>query len=170
MKKITLLFAFIAFSLTSCSSDEPGPQGPQGPAGEPGVNIVGQTFEFEGVDFEYDAEENIYFSGLIDFPAEIEILESDGILVYRRQLFGSTETWTLVPHNFFLEDGIIQYVYTQTDTNIELLIEGNYDLSTLADTYTQDQFFRFIVVPSDFALDTGVDLSNHDAVMQALEL
>lgn len=170
MKKLSFLFAFIAFSLTSCSSDEPGPRGPQGPQGEPGVNIVGQTFEFEGVDFEYDAENNIYISGLIEFPAEIEILPSDGILVYRRQLFGDTETWSLIPQNFFLDGGTIQYIYTQTDTDIEILIEGNYDLSNLEDTYTQDQFFRFIVVPSDFAVDTGVDVSNYNAVLEALEL
>ncbi|WP_029038623.1 hypothetical protein [Salinimicrobium xinjiangense] len=170
MRKITLLFAFIAFGLTSCSSDDVGPQGPQGPPGEPGVNIVGQTFEFEDVDFEWFADSNFYAT-VITIPAEIEVLESDAILVYRREVIDGTETWSMIPQNFFLSDGrIIQYVFNHTASDIELLIDGNFDLSTLDGAYTQNQFFRFIVVPSDFAVDTNIDLSDHDAVMQALEL
>lgn len=167
MKKISLLFAFIAFSLTSCSSDEPGPQGPPG---EPGMNIVGQTFEFEDVDFEFFAADNFYAT-VIEIPTDIEVLESDAILVYRREVIDGTETWSMIPQNFFLSDGrIIQYVFNHTASDIELLIDGNFDLSTLDGAYTQNQFFRFIVVPSDFALDTNVDLTDHDAVMQALDL
>ena len=165
MKKLSILFAFIALSLTSCSSDEPGPQGPPG---EPGVNIVGQTFEFEDVDFEYFADGNFYAT-VIDIPAEIEVLESDAILVYRREVIDGTETWSMIPQNFFLENGTIQYVFNYTAEDIELLIDGNFDLATLDGAYTQNQFFRFIVVPSDFALDTGIDVSNYEAVMQAID-
>ncbi|MCC8359117.1 collagen-like protein [Salinimicrobium sediminilitoris] len=165
MKKISFLFAFIAFSLTSCSSDEPGPQGPPG---EPGVNIVGQTFEFEDVDFEYFEDGNFYAT-IIDIPAEIEVLESDAVLVYRREVIDGTETWSMIPQNYFLEEGIIQYVFNHTASDIELLIDGNFDLSTLDGAYSQNQFFRFFVVPSDFAIDTGVDVSDYDAVMQALK-
>ncbi len=108
MKKITLLFAFIAFSLTSCSSDEPGPPGPPG---EPGVNIVGQTFEFEDIDFEYFEDGNFYATVVV-IPEEIEVLPSDAILVYRQEIIDGTETWSMIPQNYFLEEGIIQYVLT----------------------------------------------------------
>lgn len=169
MKKISFLFAFLAISLSSCSSDEPGPRGPQGPAGEPGVNIVGQTFEFEDVDFNYFEDGNFYAT-VIDIPAEIEVLESDAILVYRREVIDGTETWSMIPQNYFLEDGIIQYVFNHTASDIELLIDGNFDLSGLDGVFTQNQFFRFIVVPSDFAIETGIDVTDHEAVLQALEL
>lgn len=165
MKKITLLFAFIAFSLTSCSSDEPGPPGPPG---EPGVNIVGQTFEFEDVDFEYFEDGNFYATVVI-IPEEIEVLPSDAILVYRQEIIDGTETWSMIPQNYFLEEGIIQYVFNYTAEDVELLIDGNFDLATLDGAFSQDQFFRFVVVPSDFALDTGIDVSNFEAVMQAIE-
>ena len=165
MKKLSFLFAFIAISFTSCSSDEPGPPGPPG---EPGVNIVGQTFEFEDVDFEYFADGNFYAT-VIDIPAEIEVLSSDAVLVYRREVIDGTETWSMIPQNFFLEGGTIQYVFNHTPDDIELLIDGNFDLSTLDGGFTQNQFFRFVVVPSDFALDTGVDVSNYEAVMQAID-
>jgi hypothetical protein len=164
MKKLSILFAFIAFSLTSCSSDEPGPPGPPG---EPGVNVVGQTFEFEDVDFTY-YDDNFY-AAIIEIPEEIEVLESDAILVYRREVIDGTETWSMIPQNYFLEEGIIQYVFNYTPNDIELLIDGNFDLATLDGAFTQNQFFRFIVVPSDFAVDTGVDVSNFEAVMQALD-
>lgn len=165
MKKITLLFAFIAFSLTSCSSDEPGPPGPPG---EPGVNIVGQTFEFEDVDFEYFEDGNFYATVVV-IPEEIEVLPSDAILVYRQEIIDGTETWSMIPQNYFLEEGIIQYVFNYTAEDVELLIDGNFDLATLDGAFSQDQFFRFVVVPSDFALDTGIDVSNYEAVMQAIE-
>lgn len=165
MKKISLLLAFIAFSLTSCSSDEPGPQGPPG---EPGVNIVGQTFEFEDVDFTYYEDGNFYAT-VIEIPDEIEVLQSDALLVYRREVIDGTETWSMIPQNYFLDNGTIQYVFNFTAGDIELLIDGNFDLSTLDGAFTQNQFFRFVVVPSDFALDTGVDVSNYEAVMQAIE-
>lgn len=169
MKKIFLL-SFVLFALGACSSDEVGPRGPQGPEGEPGVNIVGQTFEYEGVDFEYLPEANIYTSGIIDFPEEIEVLDSDAILIYRRQVLDGVETWSLIPQNFFLGDNnIIQYVYNQTATDVEIVIDGNYDMSGLADQYTQDQFFRFVVVPSDFAIDNNVDVADYNAVMSVLE-
>ncbi|MDX1601644.1 MAG: collagen-like protein [Salinimicrobium sediminis] len=165
MKKLSLLFAFIAFTLTSCSSDEPGPPGPPG---EPGVNILGQTFEFEDVDFAYFEDGNFYAT-VITIPSEIEVFESDAILVYRREVVDGTETWSMIPQNFFLEEGTIQYVFNHTADDIELLIDGNFDLSTLDGAFTQNQFFRFIVVPSDFALDTGVDVSDYEAVMEVLE-
>ena len=172
MKKISLLFAFIAFSLTSCSSDEPGPQGPPGPPGppgEPGVNILGQTFEFEDVDFTYYDDDNFYAT-VITIPSEIEVIESDAILVYRRGVVDGTEIWSMIPQNIFLDEGIIQYAFNHTADDIELLIDGNFDLSNLDDGFTQNQFFRFIVVPSDFAVDTGVDVSDYRAVIDALQL
>ena len=169
MKKIFLL-SFVLFALGACTSDEVGPRGPQGPQGEPGVNIVGQTFEYEDVNFEYLADANIHTSGIIDFPDDIEILESDAILIYRRQILDGVETWSLIPQNFFLEDDhIIQYVYNQTATDVEIVIDGNFDLSSLPDEYTQDQFFRFVAVPSDFAIDNNVDVSDYEAVMSVLQ-
>jgi hypothetical protein len=169
MKKFLLLFAAAVFTLTSCSDEGPvGPVGPQGPPGEPGVNIVAQTFEFENIDFVYSSEFDLW-SYFIEIPSEIEVLPSDAILVYRRDIIDATETWSLIPQNFFLDQGTIQYVYNHTDADIELLIDGNFDLSNLSVDFTDDQFFRFIVIPSDFAQDTGVDVSDMEAVLSQLE-
>lgn len=173
MKRIYFLLSFVLIAFTSCSDDgemgPPGPPGPQGPEGEPGVNIVGQTFEIEGIDFEYFPDFGTY-SVIVGIPAEIEVLESDAILVYRLEINDGLETWSLIPQNFFLEQGTMQYVYNHTPDDVEIIIDGNFDLSTLGAEFTQDQVFRFVVVPSDFATTSGVDVSNFEAVMSALDI
>lgn len=168
MKKISLLFAFIAFSLTSCSSDEPGPQGPPG---EPGINILGQTFgDLTARNFNYDDDFNLH-DYFLEIPANIEVFESDAILAYRLEVIGDVETWSLLPKTYFLNDGrIIQYSFNHTDEDIEVLITGNFDLSTLEAEYTQNQYFKFVVVPSEFIDEMSIDVSDHDAVMQALDM
>lgn len=169
MKKIMSLFAFCLLVLVSCSKDGPiGPPGPQGPPGDSGDGALGQTFEFKDVDLDYYSDVNLY-STIIKIPSEVEVLDSDAILVYRRELVEDTETWSMLPQNFFLDDGTIQYVFNNTDVDVEILIDGNFNLSNLDSFYTKDQFFRFIVVPSNFAFDKSVDISDYESVKAALQ-
>lgn len=172
MKKLLSALFVTAFLFTSCEGDQ-GPPGPPGPPGESGVNVVGQTLEYEDVDFDYFADVN-YHSTIIGLPDDVEVLSSDAILVYRLEVIEDGgefyETWSLIPQNFFLDEGTIQYVYNHTDVDVELIIDGNFDLSNLNAGFTQDQVFRFVIVPSDFAVSTGVDVSNFNAVLKALDL
>ncbi|HZH69093.1 MAG TPA: collagen-like protein [Flavobacteriaceae bacterium] len=168
MKKLFILFALPLFMFTAC-------EGPQGPPGFDGINILGQTFEFDNVNFTYDPQFN-YYSRVLTIPSNIEVWESDAILVYRLEKVvnagGSTaDSWSLIPHNFFFNNGeIIQYVYNHTFFDVELIIEGNFNLANLDPAYTQNQVFRFVVVPSDFGIRSGVDISDYDAVMKAIEI
>lgn len=163
MRKLFTLIFFTAFLFTSCGDD--GPPGPPGPPGEDGIYVVGETYEYD-VNFTYFDDENLY-SAFLEFP-EVEL--SDGVLVYRMALIQNVETWSLIPQNFFLPEGIIQYVYTHTNEDVELLIDANYDISNLSNQYTQNQVFRVIIVPSDFATTSGVDVRNMEAVMESLNL
>lgn len=163
MKKLLTLILCSVFLLSSCGAD--GPPGPQGPPGEEGIYIVGKTYEYD-VNFTYFPEENLY-SAYLEFPA---VEPSDGILVYRMALIQNTETWSLIPQNFFLSQGIIQYVYTHTNDDVELLIDGNFNLSSLGNQYTQAQVFRVIVVPSDYATTSGVNVRDMSAVMRSLNI
>lgn len=171
MKKIVTLLFVSAFALTSCSDD--GPVGPPGSPGEDGINILGTTYEYD-VNFEYLASDN-YYSALLDFD---QIEPSDGVLVYRLEVAQDSngdniDTWSLLPQVFFLEQGIIQYVFTHSTVDVELIIDGNFDLSNLENGFTQNQVFRVIVVPSDpegFATSMGVDLSDMEAVLKTLNI
>jgi hypothetical protein len=143
------LLLFLAIStglvLTSC-------QGDQGPPGQDGINILGQVFEVN-IDFQYDVPNNIY-KRLVTIPTSIEVFESDVILVYR--LEGVTQNgadiWGQLPQNRFFTNGdIFQYVFDHTFFDVQLLIDGNFDLSLLSPDYTDNQIFRIAVVPAEFA-------------------
>ncbi|TXK75016.1 collagen-like protein [Mesonia sp. K4-1] len=166
MKKL-LLGIVIAAGLMACEGD----RGPQGPPGQDGLTIIGQTYEYENVNFTYEPAANLY-SRLLEVPSEIEVLESDAILVYRLEVVsgdnGPIETWSLIPQNFFLPQGTMQYVYNHTAADVELLIDGNFDLSTLDAGFTTNQVFRFVVVPSDFAKDPKINIETYDELEKAV--
>jgi hypothetical protein len=164
MKKTLLTLATVAILFISC-------EGPQGPPGLDGINILGQTFE-RTVNFQFNIESGLQES-LITIPNTIEVYESDAILVYRLdgQLPNNVDLWSLIPQNFFLSNGrIIQYVYNHSFFDVLLMIDGNFDMSTVPLTFTQNQTFRFVVVPSNFASQTGVDINDYNAVMNAINL
>lgn len=178
MKKATLLLgAFLALFLFSCEgpSGPPGfdgPQGPQGPAGADGIE--GQVFEIDGINFGYNPDTNLY-NTIITFDQEtsFEVFESDAVLVYRFD--GEIElddgsfanAWSLIPQNFFLQEGIIQYTAAHNFVDVEIFIDGDFDLASLSSDFTQNQFFRFVIVPSSF-LTSKMNKSNISSVMSYL--
>jgi len=153
MKQVTLLFAiFSAILFSSCEGD-------QGPPGEPGINILGQVFEYT-VNFQYDPQNNIYTTDFLTFPANVEVFESDAVLVYRlegQDTIGNGEVadvWSQLPQNVFYQDGtgdFFQYIFTHTFVDIQFLIEGNFDLTTLDAEFFNNQTFRVAIVPAEFA-------------------
>lgn len=138
------LFLFLAFStsiiFTSC----------EGPTGPPGINILGQVFETT-VNFNVSNG----FSRLVNFPSNIEVYESDVVLVYL--LEGTTpgnggpiDIWTPLPQTYFLEQGTLLYSFDHTFLDVNLFLDGNFILTTLGPEFTDNQIFRIAVVPSEF--------------------
>ncbi|SDS29842.1 collagen-like protein [Christiangramia echinicola] len=177
MKKLLSLLVLTSIFFISCSSDgERGPQGPPGEDGLDGIDGLGYTYE-RTIDFEYFSEFN-YYSQLIDIPAEVDTFEpeSDAVLVYRLELLdaedgGTVDSWSLIPQNFFLNEGTIQYVYNHTVSDVEIIIDGNFDLSGLNSQFTDNQTFRIVVLPSAvFAANADVDFSNLNQVQNRFNL
>lgn len=165
MKKLLVTLGLTMFLFIACT-------GPQGPPGLDGLDgYLGQTFE-STVNFQFN-NQNLLQEVLVNIPNSVEVFESDAILVYRLegQLPDNLKLWSLIPQNFFLSNGdIIQYVYNHTFFDVMLQIDGNFDMSTLGPAFTQNQTFRFVVVPSEFATKSGVDINDYNAVKQALNL
>ena len=179
MKTInTILSAFLVLFIVACE----GPEGPpgfdgldglDGLDGEPGIQ--GQVIEVDGVNFGFDPDANL-FSTIIAFSdiTNFEVFESDAVLVYRFDGTvdlddGSTaDAWSQLPQNFFLAEGTLQYVFAHTFVDVELFIDGNFDLSGLSTDFTDNQSFRIVIVPSQFADASRMDTSNLSAVMSAL--
>ncbi len=175
MKKLLTILCITTILFTSCEGDQ-GPPGPPGQDGLDGDGLYGYTYE-ETVDFDYFPDDNLY-GAFIEIPEEVNTPnpEQDAVLVYRLEIQqdddgNDLDTWSLIPQNFFLDEGTIQYVYNHTAFDVEVLIDGNFDLSGLDAGFTDGQTFRIVVLPSDdFAENTGIDVSNFNAVMNALDL
>ena len=147
MKKIFLLFA-ISGSLIFSSC-----QGDPGPPGAPGINILGQVFEVT-VNFTAGNE----FSQLVTIPSNVEVFESDVILVYWLEdvvpdgTGGTIDVWSQLPQTIYLDGGgSFQYTFNHTFIDVLLFLQGDVDLTTLGNGFTIDQVFRIAIVPSEFA-------------------
>lgn len=179
MKKISIaLGAFLSIFFIACEGD-PGPPGPPGFDGVDGLDgldgIQAQVVEVDNINFDWYPEVN-NFSALINFgdQTDFEVLESDAVLVYRYvETIGlddgsTTDIWSQIPQNYFLPEGTIQYVFEHTRVDVELFIDGNFDLSTLSTDFTDNQSFRFVILPGEYAQAGKMDLSDMDAVMSTL--
>ncbi|MBO3117471.1 hypothetical protein J4050_11975 [Winogradskyella sp. DF17] len=168
MKKISYV---IILTLSAMFFTCEGPQGIPGPPGfngQDGLNAdeyAALSFE-RTVDFQYFNDTGLQET-FVNLP--FDILDSDVVLVYRLEAIVTidgipTEAWSALPQNFFLNGtDIIQYVFNHTFADVELLIDGNFDLSTLGSEFTQDQVFRFVILPADAI--NGIDVSDINTVL-----
>jgi hypothetical protein len=157
MKQIILLLAFTSTLLfSSC-------EGPEGPPGDSGLNILGQVFE---TTINFNNGNN--FSQIVTFPSNIEVFESDVVLVYLlSDVFddgsGSTiDVWSQLPQTFFPPQGTLLYTFDHTFLDVKILLDANFNLQLLGPAYTNDQVFRIAIVPSEFGT---ADLSMRDLLV-----
>jgi len=173
MKKISTLLLFSVFALTSCGDDgaigPQGPQGPQGPAGADG--LIGTVIDLQGSFTSADD----FLS--LDFNEEgIEVFESDVVLVYIKtgedgEAGGlPVEVFSMLPHTEFIDGQILQYDFDFTFFDVQIFLKGTFDFDALDSSYINNQIFRIVVVPAEFAQTSGIDMSNMNAVMHALDI
>jgi len=174
MKKIFTLLLISVFVLTSCNNDGPiGPQGPQGPQGPAGADgLIGTVIDLQG---SFNSTNN--YNLTLDFNTEgIEVFESDVVLVYLKTGEDGTagglpvEVFNMLPHTEFIDGQMLQYDYDFTFFDVQIFLKGTVDFAALDSSYTTNQIFRIVVVPAEFAETSGVDLSNMNAVMHALDV
>lgn len=164
MKKILTIFALMGLAaFQACEGPEGpiGPVGPQGEQGEPGVNIVSEVFE---VTTDFTAEND--FQAVFEFdPA---IVESDVVLAFIQwERSGETPIWRALPQTIFFESGVLIYNHDFTSSDFRIFLDGPLDYSLLGPDWTQDQTFRIVVVPGDFA-GARIDFTDYDAVTKML--
>ena len=178
MQKFKLILGTVlALFIMSCE----GPQGPpgfdglnglNGLDGQDGVNILGKVVEIQGT---FSAANDYLIS--FEFPDTIEVFESDVVLVYI--LFEQVDdpnggdpidVWRLLPQTRILDQGLLQYNFDHTFTDVNVFLESDFDLATLPAGDTDDQIFRIAVVPAEFGVDNNIDVSNLNAVMGALKV
>ena len=141
------LFLLLAISTSIIFSSCEGPSGPPGP---PGINILGKVFE---TTVNFNIGNN--FSQLVDFPSNIEVFESDVVLVYLLEGTvpgngGPIDIWSQLPQTYFLNQGTLLYSFDHTFLDVNLFLDGNFNLTTLGSEFTDNQTFRIAIVPAEY--------------------
>jgi len=164
--KTLLKLACLLLMLTACEGD----QGPPGPPGFDGVNFVGQSFE-RTIDF---TSANNY-EEYIQIPLTIELLPTDMILTYilwEQDPVTGNDVWRLLPQIVYTDSGEeFQYNYDYGFDEVRLFIDApvTFNFNNLPSAATQNQTFRFVILPVDFVNSTNLDVTNFDNVMQYVQ-
>lgn len=142
MKKLSLLFATFSFILLSSCT---GPAGPPGPAG---YDNLAQVFETT-INF----NEGNGFSRLISYPSNVIVYESDVVLVYLLEevVNGDVDVWSQLPQTYFPPQGTLLYSFDHTFIDVNIFLDGNFNLNTLGPNYTDNQIFRIAIIPAEYA-------------------
>lgn len=166
MKKIYAIL-FFATVLISCEGTvgPPGPPGPQGVPGEDGNDgLIGQVIEVQA-----DLNNGTNFEYFVEIPSEIEVFESDVIVVYRlMEVFEGTDVWEPLPQTIFRNNGILLYGFDYTIFDVRLFLDGTVDFGKLDPNDTDGLIFRIAIIPADFA--KGVNLKKMDEVIKTLKV
>jgi hypothetical protein len=169
MKTISGIFIALTVLFFTACEGVPGPPGMDGKDGEDGTSLLGSVFERVG-DFTSDNNYELLF----EFPDNIEVYESDIVLVYIlwEQVTDNNgdpiDVWRLLPQTVVLDEGVLQYNFDYTFADVKIFLEGTVDLSTLLPAEAENQIFRIVIMPADFVED--INVSDYDTVMKSLKL
>lgn len=163
MRKLIAVLSLVSiFGFLACEGPV-GPPGPPGFDGNDGVNIVSEVFE---VDVNFTPEND--FSEIFLF--EPAILPGDVVLTFIEwEVDNNNSIWRALPQNIFFEEGVLIYNYDFTQTDFRLFLDGPLDYSLLGPEWVENQLFRVVVVPGDFA-GSRIDWTNYEAVVKLLNL
>lgn len=140
MKHVFLTLVSLNLLFSSC-------QGPEGPPGVPGVNILGKVIEVS-----IDLDQSNGYQQVVTLPLDVEVFESDAILVYRHEgIFDTADIWTPLPTTYFdAGGGTFLYTFNHTYFDVKFFLDGNFNLNTLGSEWTQNQLFRIAIVPAEY--------------------
>jgi hypothetical protein len=143
MKNIFLILSLSSlFGFSSCHTDNHTVEN----------NSLSQVFETT-VDFTNSND----YSQLVNIPSDVEVYESDVILVYWLEdvisgTNGETfDVWTPLPQTIYIDQGSFQYNFNHTFIDVLLFLQGDVNLNSLGTSLTNNQTFRIAVVAAAFA-------------------
>lgn len=156
MKKITLFLVFIGMmTLQSCE-----------------VNEINDTVDDDTISEVFEVttsfNSNNNYSRLVAFTPPI--FTSDVVLVYHLyDTVNGEDVWRLMPQTYYFSDGgELDYNFDYTRNNVNIFLSANFSLNTLPSSWTQNQTFRIVIIPANFA--STVNKNSIDAVMSALNV
>jgi len=152
-KMIKFLFAAISIFLLlqGCGERGPmGPEGPRGPQGPQGPEILPTSFEFE-----VDLLRSNNFEYIQGIPSQIEVLNSDVMLVYVFEDYipeDDLEVWRKMPITEFNNRGTLLLDFDFTFIDVRIFLDANYTLGSADEL--EGMLVRAVHIPADF-LNSG---------------
>jgi len=170
MKKLYVIFCFCLLGALVF----PACEGPEGPPGIDGIDGKdGEDGEDGGLFLSTVLEVNITFNEENEFQEGylLEIPESDNLLIY--YALGADEeenmVWMPLPQTLFVGENILIYNYFFTKDYFSIFLSTSTPPGELAAEYTDNQLFRIVVVPGQYAEQAArVDFNDYHAVMKWL--
>lgn len=159
MKKIGILLFCMSFFLVSCSSDDDFVD----------TDTIGVAFE---VTANFNESNDYRESYIIDPP----LISGDMVLIYRRDPQQTADVWELLPTaNFFFFNeegainGFINYRYEFSPSNYDIILEFDTP-EPIATSFTNNQLFRVVIVPSDLVQSFNSDFKDINEVLSKLSI
>lgn len=154
MKKIAMLFAFVASTLTLVGCEGPtGPQGPPGPTDYPFVEDIRASFDGDLNSFTQKIGEK--------HNSRVKVLDGDVLLVY--VLNGTTKDglpiWAPLPHRYFVDvdkvEKELEYSYDFSRYDYQIYANANTQLKYFTGSGAKDDpgflknmIFRLVYIPA----------------------
>lgn len=160
MKRITLLLAFIGMiTLQGCTKEEV-------------VQVNDNYFVAKTLEYTVSFNAGNDYGALISYPSDVQVLPSDMVLAYRLdRVVNGNDVWKPLPQTYFFNDGTLdfRYDYDFTQLDIDIYLEG-FDVPNIPAASRNNQVFRVVIIPSDFANKTAVDFKDYNAVVKAFNI
>ncbi len=172
MKKLAGIFGLFAIVILTACEGPVGPPGYDGVDGDDGIDAeIGTVIEITG-DFNADNNYELYY----EFPSNVEIYESDVVMIYilweqaDATNGGLVDVWRPLPQTIVLNEGILQYNYDYTVADVKVFLDGDIDFGTLLPAEKDDQVFRIAILPAAFAQNNSFDISNMNSLLKGLKI
>ena len=110
------------------------------------------------------------YSRLITFNRPL--FNSDMVLVYHLyDVVNGNDVWRQMPQTYYLgATGELGYNFDFTKVDVNIFLEANFNLNSLAPSWTQNQTFRIVIVPANFAGKTSINHANYNEVIKSYNL
>ncbi len=142
-------------------------EGPVGPQGIPGEDAdIGTVFDIQG-DFNSGNNYTLYTT----YPSNLIVYDSDVVLVYILwEVADGVDVWRLCPQTVVLDNGVIQYNYDYTQSDVQVYLEFTIPENELLSSETDNQVFRIAVLPAEFATNKSIDINDFNSLMEVPQL
>ena len=94
------------------------------------------------------------------------------VLVYHLyDVVNGNDVWRQMPQTYYIgATGELDYNFDFTSYDVNIFLGANFNLNTLSAVWTQNQTFRIVIIPANFAGKVAIDYSNYYAVINAFGL